>query len=120
MPAAAHANGKKPVLKPVRALSPKGGARLAPGNPGNSGGKPGRSGRKPEVYRDLCRELISSAVAVRSVEKILKNDKHPHFATIYKHLAEHAHGKPVQPLSGEDGGAVVVRIIREDPFVASD
>lgn len=121
MPAATRTNGKKPVLKPVRRpISPKGGALLVPGNPGNAGGKAGRSGRKPDIYRALCEELLSSADAQKSVKAILKDNRHPHFGTIYKHLAEYAHGKPVQPLSGEDGGAVVVRVIREDPVRAAD
>lgn len=107
-----NGNGKKPVQKPV-AISPKGGARLLPGNPGNRGGAKGRSGRKPEVYRALCESLISSPEAQASVKKILKDDRHPHFAVMYRHLAEHAHGKPMQPVGGEDGGPIPVRVIRE-------
>lgn len=116
---ATNGNGKKPIQKPI----PKGVGRnrlLTPGNPGNSGGKAGRSGRKPEVYRDLCRSLLESPETVKSLQSILKDNRHPHFAAIYKHLAEHGHGKPVQPISGEGGGPVRVLVVRESPDFASD
>ncbi|HEV8177158.1 MAG TPA: hypothetical protein VGP44_05665 [Gemmatimonadales bacterium] len=115
-------NGKRPVKNRVQRLvrPPQGGAGIIPGNPGNSGGKKRRSGRKPNVYRELCEGMLSSPDAQRSVARILKDDRHPHFASIYKHLAEYAHGKPVQPISGEDGGDVVVRVIREEISLARD
>ncbi len=109
---------QNPMKKPTRGVGRN--PTLTPGNPGNRGGRKGRSGRKPAVYRDLCRDLIASVAAVRSVQRILQNDEHPHFATMYRHLADHAHGKPVQPVTGEDGGAIVVRVIREEPTGARD
>ncbi len=105
---------KKPEINPARrAISPKGGGKLVPGNPGNRGGAKGRSGRKPDIYRDLCRELVESPAAQKSVRKILGDARHPHFATIYKHLAEYAHGKPEQPIGG-GREPITIRVVYDE------
>jgi hypothetical protein len=115
----ARVNGKHPTQNPRK--NPRfNGAAIRPGNQGNSGGKPGRSGRKPEAYYDLCHELINDPRTRASVKKILANDKHPHFAGLYKHLAEHAYGKPTQPIGNVDSGEVVIRVIREEASVGHD
>jgi hypothetical protein len=58
---------KKPDQKPDqrrRVISPKGGAALVPGNPGNAGGQPGRSGRPKDEVRLGCRVAFDEAVPV--------------------------------------------------------
>lgn len=110
-----NGNGKNPRKNPRF-----NGAALRPGNPGNSGGKKGRSGRKPDVYVDLCRDLVTNPKTQASLRRILTNTKHPHFAAIYKHLAEHAYGKPTQPIGNPDSGEIVVRVIREEISVGHD
>lgn len=70
---------------------------LASGKVGNRGG-----GRTPEAFKQLCRDMVASAKAKASVKKILEDDRHPHFAAIYKHLCEHGYGKATQPISGPD------------------
>ena len=111
-----NGNGKNPRKNPRF-----NGAAIQPGNRGNSGGKPGRSGRKPDAYYDICRELVGDSKTRASVRRILSNDKHPHFAALYKHLAEHAYGKPAQPVTGAGGeGPVVIHVIREEVGVSTD
>jgi hypothetical protein len=79
------------------------GNRLKRGNPGNKGG-----GRPPEEFRETCRHLVSSPAALQSVMAILADTKHPHFAALYKYLADRGYGKPEQPISHgtQDGGAM--------------
>ena len=83
-------------------------------DPRRGHGVKGKSGRKPEVFKAMCAQLVSSAKAKASIRAILADHKHPHFAAIYKHLSEQAFGKATQPVSGEGGGPLVVRVIRED------
>ena len=105
---------KKPVQKPVaRIISPNGGAKLTPGNPGNRGGAKGKSGRLPHEYVELCRDLVTSSKALAGVEAILNNSNHPHFVAMYRHLSERGYGKPAQPLTGE-GGQGPVRIVYDE------
>ncbi len=80
------------------------GGRLLPGGKkGNKGG-----GRPPEEFKELCREFVSSAPARRSVKTILADDKHPHFASLWKYLADRGYGKAEQPIThGAAGGAAM-------------
>jgi hypothetical protein len=108
---------ENPELKPV--YSPKGGAPVIPGNPGNSGGKKGRSGRLPDEAKELCRKLWNSRAAMRSVREIIKDPKHPHFASVWKELGARGYGKPDQnqTVTGPNGGAIqhaIVSIVLPD------
>jgi hypothetical protein len=102
-------NGKNPHKNPRF-----NGAAILPGNPGNRGGQPGKSGRKPDAFISLCRDLVESPKTQASVRQILSNHKHPHFAVMYKHLTDHAYGKPAQSVTGPEGGPIVVRVVRDD------
>jgi hypothetical protein len=84
------------------------GNPLKRGNPGNKGG-----GRTPEVARELCRSLWGSASAMKSVREILKNPKHPHFASVWKTLGERGYGKADQnqTVTGPNGGAIQHAIV---------
>jgi hypothetical protein len=90
------------------------GNPLKRGNPGNKGG-----GRLPDEARELCRELWCSPAALKSVQEILKNPKHRHFASVWKTLGERGYGKADQnqTVTGPNGGAIqhaIVSIILPD------
>jgi hypothetical protein len=72
----------------------KNGGRLRVGNPGNKGG-----GRQPEWFKELCRDMIASPKARKSVTLILANPDHPHFASMWKAVSDRGYGKPEQPIN---------------------
>jgi hypothetical protein len=82
------------------------GNPLNRGNPGNRGG-----GRTPDEAKELCRKLWSSPAAMKSVREILKNPKHPHFASVWKTLGERGYGKADQTVTGPGGGPVQHAIV---------
>jgi hypothetical protein len=101
---------ENPIENPKRGVGPN--PNLVPGNPGNSGGKKGRSGRLPEEYRMHCRELVDSPKARAAVKRILADDTHQHFASLYRYLGDRGYGKAEQPLTAPEGG-VTIRVVRE-------
>jgi hypothetical protein len=91
------------------AISPRNGATIPLGaHPGNTGGKKGRSGRKPDWLKQFCDNLLAKRESKQQVEAILADNKHPAFATMWKAVADRAHGKPKESmeLTGKDGGPV--------------
>jgi hypothetical protein len=86
----------------------KNGGTLRRGNPNNKGG-----GRLPDEAKELCRDLWSSPAALKSVREILKNPKHPHFASVWKTLGERGYGKADQnqTVTGPNGGAIQHAIV---------
>jgi hypothetical protein len=88
------------------------GAPLVPGNPGNTGGKKGRSRPLPQEVRELCRQLWYSPAAIKSLEAILADDRHPHWAHVWKELGNRAFGKADQPITGPGGGPIQHELVR--------
>ncbi len=78
--------------------------------------KPG-PGRPPNWLRDFCDDLLAGPKSKHSVSKILGDDEHPAFATMWKAVADRAHGRAVESieLTGAGGGPVEVqvRFVRE-------
>jgi hypothetical protein len=48
---------------------------------------------------------------MKSVREILKNPKHPHFASVWKTLGERGYGKADQTVTGPGGGPVQHAIV---------
>ena len=96
-----------------------GGRLNAGGTPGNSGGKKGRSGRRPEWLREFCDDLLASPKCKAQVKAILADKDHPAFATMWKAVAERAHGKADQNVNHR--GKVQVNVRREPrPMIVVD
>lgn len=81
---------------------------LRRGNPGNKGG-----GRKPEVYKKWLGSLLDSEAHRREFAAATKDRTDPAFQFATKHAAEHAHGRPAQPITGADGQPLTIRLVRE-------
>lgn len=81
------------------------------------GTNPG-AGRPTDEFKALCRQLASRAKTFEVAEKILDNPEiYPSLYTgALKWATEHGYGKPTESieLTGKDGGAVIVRYVRED------
>src|SRR5205809_602307 len=73
---------------------PHGGALNAGGTPGNAGG----TGRPPNWLKDWCDDLLAKPECKEQVESVLKDSKHPAYATMWKAVAERAHGKPKESI----------------------
>lgn len=94
------------------------------GPPGGfTGGDDPRRGRGPEKgapnagrprneFIEWCQKVVSDPKCKAQVEAILKDKKHPAFATMWRAVGERAHGKPVQPISGPDGNTPAVLTVR--------
>ncbi len=89
---------------------------LKAGNPGNSGGKKGRSGRKTLAFAAACAEL-TDGIVLSKVQRHLRarGPTDPAWRWCAEYVTGYGKGKPVQPVSGEGGGPVTVRIVRDDP-----
>lgn len=99
-------------------LPRKSAKKSAPGRPFKRGGDPrqGRgpakgapnAGRPPNEHIDWCRRVVSDPSAESAVETVLKDPKHPAFASMWKAVAERGYGKAAQPLelTGKDGGPI--------------
>lgn len=75
-----------------------GNGQLIGGNPGNSGGKKARSGRKTAEIAGRAERLLNKPKARRALEAVITNENHPHYAAMWKALADRAYGKPAQSL----------------------
>ena len=81
------------------AKSPRSGAEIPLGaHPGNTGGKKGRSGRRPDWLKQFCDDLLADEAAKAQVTAILRDKDHAAFPTMWKALADRAHGKPKESL----------------------
>jgi hypothetical protein len=86
---------------------------------GNTGGKKGRSGRRPDWLKEFCDDLLASPASKRQVKEILSDKNHPAFATMWKAVAERAHGKADQNVNLS--GKVQVNVRREPrPMIVVD
>jgi hypothetical protein len=87
------------------------GGTLRVGNPGNKGG----TGRPPNEFKELCRQLASSAKTIEQVQKILMSPKHPLFMGALKWASEHGYGKPNQSLeiAGDAARPLTIRVVKE-------
>lgn len=89
----------------VKIPQPHGGALNAGGTPGNKGG----TGRPPNWLKEWCDDLLADADAKAQVEAILKDNKHQAYATMWKAVAERAHGKPKETV--EHTGAITQYVV---------
>ena len=87
-----------------------GGALLPGGVPGNKGG----AGRPPNWLRDWCDDLLAKEENKAEVEAVLGNNKHPAFATMWKAIAERAHGKPDQRIMASTDTMLRIVVVSED------
>jgi hypothetical protein len=90
---------KTPMKTPMR-IGPRGG-RLKGGNLGNKGGC------KPDEFKALCRELVSSTKTVENVQAILMNANHPHFMAVLKWASEHGYGRPTATIELQHGVVIL-------------
>ncbi len=81
--------------------------------PGKNGGKLKRggtnagAGRPPQWFKDLNAKMICDPKVRKAVATILANPDHPHFAAMWKAVAERGYGKPESKVD------VVVKHYRE-------
>ena len=110
----------EPKTAEKTAVSPLNGSRIPLGaHVGNTGGKKGRSGRRPEWLREFCDDLLASPKCKAQVKAILADKDHPAFATMWKAVAERAHGKAHQNVT--HGGKIQVNVRREPrPMIVVD
>jgi hypothetical protein len=101
------------------AVSPLSGGRIPLGaHPGNTGGKKGRSGRPPNWLRQFCDDLLASPKCRAAVRKILEDESHPAFATMWKAAGDRAHGKAENTVA--HSGEVSIRVVREPRMLIVD
>src|SRR5688572_15462436 len=89
----------------------KSARKSAHGRPFAKGGDPrqGRgptkgapnAGRPPTWLRESCDELLYSPKCQAQVKAILEDRNHPAFATMWKAVADRAHGKPTERIESE-------------------
>lgn len=72
------------------------------------GTNPG-AGRPKKEYTDWCRDLLDQADSRGQVEALMKDSHHPAYATMYKELANRAHGKPKESVAMTLTGEVTVK-----------
>lgn len=82
---AAKVKAKTPV-RPGR----NGGTLKSGGNPKRSGGRPSNAWKE--------RQLAIAEIASGKALEIAENPEHPRWEFVYRTAAEHAHGKPSQPI----------------------
>lgn len=94
---------KTPVKTPVK--QPHGGAILQGGNPGNKGG-----GRTPNWLKDWCDELLAKKESKAQVQAVLADSTHTAYASMWKAVADRAHGRPKETIEhqGEIKHGVVI------------
>lgn len=90
-------------------------APKTPGRPfarGNPGG-PGRP-KVPDEFKAKCRKATNDLVFNAWKEEV--ETRGEHWPKAAEMLAAYGHGKPTQPVSGEDGGPlqVVIRMVDDD------
>lgn len=91
--------------------SPINGATTPVGaHPGNTGGKKGRSGRPPNWLKDWCDELLSKPQSKAQVQAVLADSTHTAYASMWKAVADRAHGRPKETVehTGEIKHGVVI------------
>jgi hypothetical protein len=97
-------------------MAKKAARKAAPGRPFKRGDDPRRNtttpgpGRPPNEHIEWCRRLVSDPASEAAVEAVLRDKSHPAFATMWRAVSERAYGKPAQPLTGPDGGAIPVEV----------
>jgi hypothetical protein len=107
MPKSTPKNVEKTVAETVvRTNIGRGGAPLKVGNPGNKGG----TGRPPNWWKAECAELASLGAQAARAKQILEDPDHPAWLGAWRFVAEQAHGKPTQPLSGTEGQPLEIRV----------
>ena len=100
---------KTPLKSPTATMPGRNGGTLRVGNPGNKGG-----GRLPGWLETFCDDLLADPTAQEQVKAILRDKDHAAFASMWRTVAERAHGKPKQPVehSGNQARPFVIRVER--------
>lgn len=93
-------NGFKPGPNPKRGRGPKKGAPNA--------------GRPPLEHINWCKEVVSDPAAEAAVKAILRNPKHPQFASLWAKIADRGYGTAPQKHEhmGKDGAPLPPAVIR--------
>lgn len=102
--AATKRAAKSAKAKPDLIPQPHGGALLSGGVPGNKGG----TGRPPNWLKDWCDDLLANPEAKKQVEAILKDRDHSAYASMWKAVADRAHGKPRESVDVNVKGKVLL------------
>ena len=90
---------------PKRVPAHGNGALFVGGVPGNKGG----TGRPPNWLREWCDALLADPLAKKQVEEILKDKDHSAFSSMWKAVADRAHGKPKELV--EHSGTVTLEAL---------
>ena len=64
------------------------------------------AGRPPNWLRDWCDDLLANPKAKKAVEEILNDSDHSAFASMWKAIADRAHGKPPQSVTHDVGATL--------------
>lgn len=88
---------KPSASKPKRAgvPQPHGGVLV----PGAGGGPQPGAGRPKDEFKEWCKGLLDDTANRQQVETILGNKDHPAYATMWKSIADRAHGKPAESVT---------------------
>ena len=84
------------------------GALLSGGVPGHVGGP----GRPPDWLRAWCDDLLADPESQQQVAEVVKDKKHAAFATMWKAIADRAHGRPAETVKGDL--TVTLKIVHVD------
>jgi hypothetical protein len=109
-----------------RKTAPKtlGGRPFAKGEDARrGGGKKGRSGRKPVYFIQACSDLTDDLVLPKVQAYLAQAKADPSDAAwrwCADYVTNYGKGKPTQPVSGEGGGPVTVRVEYVDEPTVSD
>jgi hypothetical protein len=89
-----------------------GSLRRGGGNPKRNGGRP------PNWLRQFCDDLLASPKCKTAVRKILEDENHPAFATMWKAVGDRAHGKAEASVA--HSGEVSIRVVRAPRMLIVD
>src|SRR4051812_6038735 len=65
------------------------------------------AGRPPNEFKQWCKGLLDDPKCRTQVEEILNDKKHPAFPTMFRIIADRAHGKPPESVDFTSGGEAV-------------
>lgn len=68
------------------------------------------AGRPPNEFKQWCAGLLDDPECRSQVEEILRDKKHPAFPTMFRTVADRAHGKPKESVDFTSGGKAVTYV----------
>lgn len=66
--------------------------------PGAGGGAQPGAGRPKNEFKEWCAGLLDDKKNRKQVEEILSDKNHPAYATMFRTIADRAHGKPKETI----------------------